>query len=169
MSPVAASPAGAAGNAVHQATTTSDWYLHALLKDISVFAAKPDAETEALWKESEHWLEEFDRLCSEARVPWILLLIPAHVQIDPDLQQRLLDRFALRPGDWDFDAPQRRLRTFASNRGVPIVDLLDEMRGRSRSDSLLYIPDDGHWNVLGNRIAGERLAAVIRDLRFSTR
>jgi hypothetical protein len=161
------SPAAARPPATQRADGPSDWYLHALLKDMGVFMVLPDERMEEMWTEAEGCLAEFDRLCAEAGVAWILLLIPAQVQVDPDLRQVLLDRFALRPDDWDFDAPQRRLRSFADSRGVPVVDLLAEMRDRSRSGSVLYIPDDGHWNVLGNRIAGERLAAVIRDPELS--
>ncbi len=157
----------ASGAPAHAAP--SDWYLHAILKDMPVFAATPDAKTEGMWQESERCLEEFDRLCDEAGVPWILLLIPAQVQVDPELQRAVEKRFSLSPAGLDFDAPQRRLRAFADARGIPVVDPLSEMRAQNRPDSSLYIPDDGHWNVRGNHLAGEMLGAFVSGWRRSGR
>jgi hypothetical protein len=149
--------------------TPSDWYLHAILKDMPVFAATPDAKTERMWQESEGCLEEFDRLCDGAGVPWILLLIPAQVQVDPELQRAVERRFSLSPAGLDLDAPQRRLHAFARARGIPVVDPLNEMRARNRPDSSLYIPDDGHWSVRGNHLAGEMLGAFVSGWRRSGR
>jgi hypothetical protein len=147
----------------------SDWALHAILKDIQVFAAHPQPKTERMWRETEACLEEFDALCDRAGVPWILLLIPAQVQVDPDLRQAVERRFALSPAELDFDAPQRRLHAFAGARGIPVLDPLPDMREQNRPGHLLYIPDDGHWNVRGNRLAGEMLGTFVSTWRRAGR
>ncbi len=147
----------------HAKPPWSDWYLHTELKTMPVFRRPLDRRTSKLWEEAEGYLDEFDTLCRNAGVPWILLVIPADLQVDPELRQVILDSFSLSPNDYDFDAPQRRLRDFAATHKIPIVDPLAEMRLRHSPDDRLYHVDDTHWNARGNRIAGEILAAFIRE------
>ena len=55
----------------------------------------------------------------------------------------------------DLERPQRRLTSFFSEREVSCLDLLPDFHGRVDT----YAPRDTHWNVAGNRLAAERIAA----------
>lgn len=56
---------------------------------------------------------------------------------------------------------QRRLHEFAETHGFTIVDPLPQLRTQHSRDDRLYIPTNTHWNVKGNRLAGEILAAAV--------
>ncbi len=128
---------------------------------LPVFLEPPHRRTLKLWEEAENYLLEFDRLCREAEVPWVLHVIPSEVQVDPEIRRLVLEALSLPEEAYDFDAPQRRLHDFAEAHGITITDPLPELRAQHSADDRLYIPNNTHWNVKGNRLAGEILAAAI--------
>ncbi|MCK4511295.1 hypothetical protein KAW64_06120, partial [bacterium] len=128
---------------------------------LPVFLEPPRRRTLKLWEEAEGHLLEFDRLCREAGVPWILHVIPSEVQVDPEIRQLVLEALSLSEEAYDFDAPQRRLHDFANAHGITIVDPLPELRAQHSRSDRLYIPNNTHWGVKGNRLAREILAAAI--------
>ncbi len=128
---------------------------------LPVFLSPPHRRTLKLWEKAEGYLLEFDRLCREAGVPWILHVIPSEVQVDPETRRLVLEALSLPEEAYDFDAPQRRLHDFADAHGITIVDPLPELRAQHSRNDRLYIPNNTHWNVKGNRVAGEILAAAI--------
>ncbi len=128
---------------------------------LPVFLEPPHRRTLKLWEEAEGYLLEFDRLCREADVPWILHVIPSEVQVDPETRRLVLEALSLSEEAYDFDAPQRRLHDFANAHGITIVDPLPELRAQHSRNDRLYIPNNTHWGVKGNRLAGEILAAAI--------
>jgi hypothetical protein len=133
-------------------------YLLFQAKRLPVYREVPDPQTERLWKEAEGYLEEFDALCKRAGVPWILFLIPSEMQVDPAVRDRVLDALSRPAADYQFDAPQKRLRRFAEARGIPVLDPLEDLRRDEDPEDRLYLPNDTHWSVRGNRLAGEILA-----------
>lgn len=128
---------------------------------LPVFLDPPHRRTLKLWGEAEDYLLEFDRLCREADVPWILHVIPSEIQVDPETRRLVLEALSLSEEAYDFDAPQRRLHDFAEAHGITIVDPLPELRTQHSRDDRLYIPNNTHWGVKGNRLAGEILAAAV--------
>jgi hypothetical protein len=128
---------------------------------LPVFLSPPHRSTLRLWDEAEDYLLEFDRLCREADVPWVLHIIPSEVQVDPETRRLVLEALSLSEEAYDFDAPQRRLHDFAEANGITITDPLPELRAQHSRGDRLYIPNNTHWNVKGNRIAGEILAAAV--------
>jgi hypothetical protein len=128
---------------------------------LPVFRSPPHRRTLKLWEEAEGYLLEFDRLCRKADVPWILHVIPSEVQVDPETRRLVLEALSLSQEAYDFDAPQRRLHDFANAHGITITDPLPELRAQHSRNDRLYIPNNTHWNVKGNRLAGEILAAAV--------
>jgi hypothetical protein len=64
------------------------------------------------------------------------------------------------------DFPERLAATVATIEGVGFVDLTPSFRARAGSPDLLYLPDDTHWTATGHRVAGEALAAHVRERRL---
>jgi hypothetical protein len=126
-----------------------------------VFAVDPSRRADRLWGVAEGHLLEFDRICRDAGVPWILLIIPSEVQVDATVRNEVLSRLDLDPGAYDFDGPQRRLNAFAEEHGIAVLDPLPTLRALHEDDDRLYIPNNTHWNERGNRIVGEMLADLI--------
>ena len=84
--------------------------------------------------------------------------------MDPEVRAELLQRLGRSPDAYDFDAPQLRLKDFASRHSVPVCDLLPVLREAHRPEARLYLPNDTHWSVRGNEIAGEAVGAFVQEL-----
>jgi SGNH hydrolase-like domain, acetyltransferase AlgX len=99
-----------------------------------------------------------------AGVPLVVMLIPDQFQVDEDVWRSVTTRVAT---TLDRDQPQKRITDFLKSRGIPCLDLLPVLR---RVEPLadghrhLYHLRDTHFNVRGNRVAGEALAGFLRDL-----
>ncbi len=138
------------------------YYLLIQKKRLPIYSLKQVDDIEPLWRRAEEVLREFDRVCRAASVPWLLLLIPTEEQIDPLVRREVLDALSLDEDNYDFDLPLRRLDRFATPRGIDLLDLTPAFRKAHRSEGRLYIPNDTHWNRLGNRLAGEAIDAYVR-------
>ena len=100
-------------------------------------------------------------------VPLVFLLIPDEFQVEDLLWTRIceLEKSLV----LDRDLPQRRIREWCEQRGILYEDLLPRLRalptfedGRRHA----YRLRDTHFNVLGNRVAGEGLGELVtRALR----
>ncbi len=152
--------APAAGGAPSSAGISPS-YLAVVKNRLPVYLRRPSPADERLWSEAERRLEEFDRICREQGIPWGLVILPEEIQVDAPLRAELLRRIGRSSASYDFEFPDRRLLTFAERRGVPALDLLPALRAAHRPDSVLYFPNDTHWNERGNRIAGEAVARFL--------
>jgi lysophospholipase L1-like esterase len=101
-------------------------------------------------------LEQVRAACAARGVELQVLLLPDELQVDPELQARLLTPARRRL--YDFERPGRRLADALAARGVPVLDLLEAFR-REGAARRLYKPRDSHWNVAGNALAAETIAA----------
>ena len=141
----------------------NDMYLKIVDQNLPVYLRNPDGRTEALWTEAEGYLEGIDDACRAAGIPWLLVLIPAEMQVDLEVRFQVLAGLGLLENDYDFLHPQRRLARWAQSRQVPLLDLLYVLRGEHKPDARLYVPNDTHWNRRGNLAAGQEVGRGIRE------
>ena len=144
--PIVARPAGLRHSLAHLETHT-----HGLISSRWTFRGL-----------REDYLAEFDTLCREAGIPWVLHIIPSEIQVDAAVRTTTLDRLGLAMDDYDFDLPQRRLREFAERHDIICWDPLPDLRTLHRPEARLYVPNDTHWGTRGNMLAGVLLARFIR-------
>lgn len=91
----------------------------------------------------------------------LVLLIPDEFQINDALYR---DIVAADPSasQCDRQAPNRRIADYCAQLGVPVLDLLPALREHVRAGGARpYHLRDTHWNAIGNRVAGDALAAWI--------
>lgn len=136
-------------------------YRTILRNNSSVYLRAPEPTIEKSWSAAFRCLERIDELCRAAGVRWILVLIPTEEQVDPKLRELMLEVLDLDPAAYDFDGPQERILSWAQRRNVELIDLLPTLRAAHLGGDPLYVPADTHWNVRGNRIAGEAIARWI--------
>ena len=78
--------------------------------------------------------------------------------------EMLVDSFPhMADQEWDLDRPDRRLARICRERNIPLLLLEPLFREQFRRTSKpLHWPVDGHWNVEGNRLAGEMITDFVR-------
>lgn len=161
----------AAGTAVAPAADTppipplNSVFLEFQRRRMPVYERDPGRRVAGLWRQAEHALADFDSTCKSAGIPWLLLAIPEEIQVDPDVRAAVLRHLGEPEARYEWELPQRRLRRFATARGVPLLDPLPRLQAEHRADARLYIPNDTHWNERGNRIAGELLSDALLAMR----
>jgi len=88
-------------------------------------------------------------------------MIPSRIQVLPGLfelaevlyaESAEVQEFMRDPG-----LPQRRLARFASEVGIPVLDLHPALAGREPVEDL-YFPIISHWNAEGHRVATQAIA-----------
>jgi hypothetical protein len=117
----------------------------------------PPAGMEKKWQSALSHLRQIVTESQRKQVPVGLVLIPDELQVDTAVLAAALQDANLCYEEVDLDLPQRRLRDFCADQGVPCLDLkpfFDDVPDA-------YAFRDTHWNVRGNRLAAEKMAAWI--------
>lgn len=103
-------------------------------------------------------------LDAAGRIPLVVMLIPDEFQVEDELWAQIvrakagqnLSRFL----------PQQVLRKWLDSRGVAYLDLLPTLRAQeplADGRRHLYHRFNTHFNVRGNRVAGEALAGFVAE------
>ncbi len=108
--------------------------------------ARDDLRAMAAWASADHF-----RL--------IVMVIPAEVQVNRALRERIVAATGGRA--LDFDLPQRAMAEAARTDRMTLLDLLPHFRAAAVGTSL-YTPLDTHWNAAGERLAARLAAGAIR-------
>ena len=85
---------------------------------------------------------------------FLVVLAPQELQVMPELQREL-------HGDttgYDYARPNRVLGELLRERGIACLDLLPAFAAAAGRQPL-YKPRDTHWNIAGNALAAEQIAA----------
>jgi hypothetical protein len=122
---------------------------------LAVCLKRPPGSLGRKWRRALAHLDNIVAGCRRRGVPLAVVLIPDEFQVNPAVLTEALTEAGLTRQDLDLDLPQRRLAGFFAERGTPCLDLLPPFRGHTDT----YAVRDTHWNVRGNRLAAERIAA----------
>jgi hypothetical protein len=121
------------------------------------------AYTEAQYRKA---LLELDAWHEELGSRLLLVLIPDEFQVNDALWRRVVEAssqsYALPRSAFQRDLPQKRIRHWAEQRGVRVLDLLPALREAER-EARTYHLRDTHWNAHGNRVAGRELARALAE------
>ena len=113
---------------------------------------------EQLYRRAFSWLA---RMSERAGDRLVVVLVPDEFQVN-DALFAALERRLPRPADYDRFYPQKRIGQFCRERGIAVLDLLEELR-RAQVARPVYRPRDTHWNARGNRVAGEAIARFLLE------
>ncbi len=113
------------------------------------------------WQVTEALIAEMDAVCKRKGVAFRLVTLTNDKQVHPDPAQREKLRVAL--GVPDLFYPDRRLREFATARGIDVQTLAPEIAERAAREKVFLHGFEGgelglgvgHWNADGNRWIGE--------------
>jgi hypothetical protein len=114
---------------------------------------------------TERLLLELQALLRARGTDLVVLLIPDEVQVDAQVLQKALAAHGGAASDYDLELPQKRLGAFLRQNGVAVVDPLEALRERAKSEPV-YWPRDTHWNEAGCDVAARALRdALLPRLR----
>jgi hypothetical protein len=107
----------------------------------------------------EAWsqVREMYQICQRLGIRFLVLLIPDELQVNDQLQQRVINASRFRPESFDFSLPNQMLIGKFRESSIDFIDLRDDFASISKS-MRLYKPNDSHWNIAGNRTASEIIA-----------
>ena len=138
------------------ATTFSDAYFLEIEAGRTDIYMKSDKMLSERLPRVMAWIDEIKAVCERNGIQLFVTLIPDELQLDTELQQRVLQKIGSDRDKLDFDLPNKRLGAELRARNIRYLDFLEPFRLKSR-DIRLYKPRDTHWNIAGNRLAAELL------------
>jgi len=122
---------------------------------LMVCQTTPPAGIEKKWERALTHLGQIVTDCRNRGVPVGFVLIPDEFQVHPAVLTTALQDANLTYDEVDLDLPQRRLRAFCADQAVPCLDLKPFFEDGPDT----YAFRDTHWNVRGNHLAAEKMAA----------
>ena len=101
----------------------------------------------------------------EARgVPLVVVPIPARLEVDERDWSATVARYGLDPAAFDRERPRREFADFCAREGIASIDLAPAFRAAAARGERLFLPaGDMHWSARGAVLAGETMAAALRD------
>ncbi|MFZ2079690.1 MAG: SGNH/GDSL hydrolase family protein [Xanthobacteraceae bacterium] len=102
-------------------------------------------------------VREINQICARLGIRFLVVVIPDELQVNDQLQQRVIDARRLPPESFDFGLPNNMLIAKFRESNIDYIDLRDDFASISKS-MRLYKPNDTHWNISGNRTASEIIA-----------
>jgi hypothetical protein len=117
---------------------------------------------EKKWQAALGHLDAIAGECRRRQVPVALVLIPDEFQVNPAVLAEARQAAEIGEDELNLPGPQRRLCAFAAARELPCLDLLPNFTGNSD----MYAERDTHWNVQGNRLAADHIAAWLRQQKL---
>lgn len=124
-----------------------------------------DATLSEAWRFTEAAIARVAQDVREKGLDFLLFSVTSGHQVHPDRKYR--EEFLRDSGGGDLLYWNRRVGQFAGRNSIAYVDLVDPFQEFAEaSGSCLHgfdnaVPCGGHWNVLGHRLAGERVAEAI--------
>jgi len=116
------------------------------------------------WARTQRILQDLVEYVGARKMKLLLVLIPAHEQVDYGVQQELLDFLHEDRARYDFVKPQQFLRQWCEEHGVAYIDLLPAFES-APVPSNLYYPNDIHWSLEGHRLAAMTIyPSLLRQL-----
>ena len=142
------------------ALRTRKGYLQELDERTDIYLVQPTEEVQLQWELTKRTLAEFKQVLDARHVPFLLVLLPDHVQVDPQLRGEFLDARGVDQHLFDFKRPQLLLTDWSHENGIPVVDLLSIFQ-QAAKDEKLYFDTDLHMTVAGHRLVSEGIWPAI--------
>ena len=132
------------------------------LRDLtSTMAVEPPELIHEGQRASRETLAGFDELARQREVPWLALLMPTEMEVDPRSLQALCSFVGLDPAVHDPDAPTRFFERALAEHAVASLDLTPGFRAAVRQGIRLFHRYDPHWTAAGHEIAAEELHELL--------
>ena len=129
-------------------------HLDLLADRLEVCRTPIQSDTEAHWREAATSLDRLVRRCRKREIPLALVLAPEEFQVSSVVCGAVSRRLGCLPGQIDVELPQRRLKAFANELRLPVLDLLPYFRAKTEA---LFTQDSAVWTDAGHAAAVEAI------------
>lgn len=127
-----------------------------------------DAWKEA-WNTTKELFRRIDTTAHEHSIPLLVLMIPAHYEIQPETVQVELEERKRKYPDalqelYDLSIPRKKGTEMFGELSVPFIDVYDEFYTRAMRGEELYAPGDNHHvNSDGHEVIADVLYKTIQE------
>lgn len=116
------------------------------------------------WRVTEGLIVLMRDEVNRAGAQFLVVTLSNGPQVLPDARQR--EEFKRRLGIVDLFYPDNRIKALGSREGIPVLTLAPELQKFAEQNNVFLHGfgkniGNGHWNVTGNRVAGELIAKKI--------
>ena len=158
--PASVEPAGAS-----VALRTRPEYLRDIDERSDIYLKAETPEVGYHWRRTVATLNAMRQYLDARNIPFLLVLLPAHEQIDGGVRREWMAAVGTDSDRYVFDKPQRLLNDWCRQRGVAVVDLLPVFERESDS-SRLFFRNDIHWTTAAHALAAKHILPTLeRSLR----
>jgi hypothetical protein len=119
-----------------------------------------DQRVNTQWRETFAELDELVAGCAALDARLAFVVVPDGFQVNRVLCDTLRRRAGYQAGQLDLELPQRRLATYAQERGLMLVDLLPYLRA---SREPVYHPAAGGWNDQARQVANRAVTGWLHS------
>jgi SGNH hydrolase-like domain, acetyltransferase AlgX len=130
-----------------------------------IFEKKERAHLERNFYNNSKVLLNIIKWCKTRNVELVVVLFPDQLQVEDHLLEKILEVYDLHQDSVDTSFPNRLLTQFLREHQVYCLDMLSEFQKQGRA-SILYRPNDTHWNAAGNQLAAKMISHFLRENRL---
>jgi lysophospholipase L1-like esterase len=105
---------------------------------------------------------EMERICSSNSISFAVAVFPDEIQVDAEVRRAFLEHYGMESKEFEWGRAQSILRQLCTTRGIDYIDLYPGFLAGTESGRKHYLPNNGHWNDLGNELAAEILTRKLR-------
>ncbi|MGB3535113.1 MAG: hypothetical protein WBA13_16570 [Microcoleaceae cyanobacterium] len=149
----------------NQPTLSEDSFLEVEVERSTQYLTDEASQTEfkELFEDAVNDIKKIKALCDYQNIALTVVIIPDEVQVNPELQAKIIERFELDNSSLiDFKLPNRLLQAELQQSNIDTIDLLDNFITISQQKRL-YKPLDTHWNIAGNQLAADLIQQNLSD------
>ena len=119
-----------------------------------MYQVKYPKDLEGAWALTNSWLKKIDELAKTWGGKSTIVVIPSPNQVHSGpLLSMEKNRSANESNLFDFEKPQKVIKAFGEENGIPVCDLLPIFKEVGKRERLYY-RYNLHWNKNGHRLAG---------------
>jgi len=130
-----------------------------------IYRVQPKPAWAEAWKVTEQMMLATRDLAKANGSEFAIVLIPAAWEVETKAWDDILDRLpAMKSTAVDRDQPARLLSEFLQQNGVPVVNLVPDLRSHAQAGEQLYLRGDAHWTPAGHVAATDLVAGPAEQL-----
>ena len=107
-------------------------------------------------------LDRIREQAAKAGAKYVMVIHPDRLQVEPSLRREIETKYGIDLEKADMERPQKMLRRYCKENGIPYVDLLPAFKAHA-AEQMLYVRDDIHYNNRGNELAAREIFRYLRD------